>query len=348
MKRRYLNLALIAILAFSSIVLLAGFSDQAFAEKTYKFRLQHWQPTASATYQLFMSDKGFPAMVHRASGGRITIETYPVGGVVPVMDQVRSVGRGIVEMGAGCPAYQAQLGSYWSLLYGIPFTLASMEDVDVVWRQRGLFEYASELYAKHNVHLIGYHHESPISLFSKKPITKVEDFKGLKVRAVGTYGDFYTQLGAAALSTPGSEIYVALDRGLADACTWGSESAMVEIGLAEVTKYMVVPWISGGTIGDMYMNKDAWDSLPEDLQQIMISCMQDWGVLIGTFYRSESLKAREMAQEKYGMQLSLLPPSELKKLEIEAQKLLDKYEKQSPEAERIVQIYKEYMSLKDN
>ncbi len=344
--KRYLSLFVMIIVA--SVFLMVGFAGSASAEKTYKLRLQHWHPTSSVTYKLFISDKGFPAMVKRASGGRIIIETYPVNAVVPVTDQFRSVGKGVIDMGAGVPAYQAGLGPYWSLLYGIPFTLGSMEDVEIVWRERGLFEYASELYAKYNVKLIGYHHDAPISIFSKKPIRKLEDFKGMKIRAVGAYGDFYSQLGAATLTTPGSEIYLALDRGLADACTWGSESSMMELGLGEVTKYIILPWMSGGTMGDMYMNMGTWKTLPADLQQIMISCMQDWGAALGASYRNDTLKARAQAQKKHGMEVIWLPPSEVDRLKIEARKLLDRYEKQGPESAKIIKIYKDYLTEKGN
>lgn len=342
--KRYLSLFVTIIVA--GVFLVVGFTGSASAQKTYKFRLQHWHPTSSATYKLFISDKGFPAMVKRASGGRIIIETYPVNAVVPVTDQFRSVSRGVIDMAAGVPAYQAGLGAHWVLLYGIPFTMGSMEDVEVVWRERGLFQYASQLYAKQNVKLIGFHHDAPISIFSKKPIRKVEDFRGMKIRAVGAYGDFYTQLGASALTTPGSEIYLALDRGLADACTWGSESAMMELGLGEVTKYIILPWMSGGTMGDMYMNMGKWNDLPDDLKQIMTSCMQDWGVALGASYRSDTLKARALAQKKHGMEIIWLSPSETEKLKKEAQKLLDRYEKRDPESAKIVKIYKDYLAEK--
>lgn len=334
---------IVSLFLFSGFSCLAASSD---GEQIYKFRLQHWQPTSSATYKLFVGPNGFPANVERASKGRIKIETYPCGAIVPPTETVRAVGRGVLEMGAGCPAYQAKLGSYFSLLYGIPFTLQSMEDVEIVWRNMGLGEYARELYARHNVFLVGWHHESPICLFSKKPIRKIDDLKGLKVRAVGTYGELYTMAGAAALGTPGAEIYTALERGVADACTWGSEAAMVEIGLHEVTDYITTPWVSGGTAGDLYINMDIWKKLPDDLKQVMKSCMEEWANVIGSHYRYASLKARQDAVEKYKMTVTQLEPESLIKLRKLAVELMKKHAAKSKEGARIVQIHEEFLKLK--
>jgi len=344
MKRK--SLAVLIAMIVASIFLLAGFASAAPSTQTYKFRLQHWQPTSSATYKLFVSDKGFPAMVERASGGRIKIETYSVGSVVPVTDQLRAVGKGVIDMAAGCGAYYAGLGNYFSLLYGIPFTLDSMEDVEIVWRDLGLLAYARELYGKYNAYCIGWHHESPIAIFSKKQIKTLGDFKGLKIRAVGAYADFYNMLGASSLSTPGSEIYLALDRGVVDACTWGSESAMIEIGLQEVTKHIILPWISGGATGDMLINMDKWKALPDDLKQIMTSCMEDWANVTGSYYRYHSLLDRSMAVEKYHMTLNFLSEADIIKAKKLSLQLLDKYAARNPESAKIIKIYKDYFNLK--
>jgi len=272
MKKRFWKL-FIAVTVISTF-LLTGFISIAGAEvstKTFKFRFQHWQPTSSGTYKLFIGPKGFPAMVERASGGRIKIETFPGGALFTNTDVIRAVGNGSVDMSGATFAYGGALGPHLAPMYGLPFALENMEDAEIVWRETGLLDYIREEWKKkHNLFIIGLQHESPVGIFSKKPIRKLADFKGLKIRAVGVFGSFYTSLGASAIATPGSEIYMALDRGVVDAVSFGSESAMIDIGLAEVSKYVFVPWISGATIGDYVMNLDKWNSLPPDLQQIMV------------------------------------------------------------------------------
>ena len=56
----------------------------------------------------------------------------------------------------------------------------------------------------------------PLGWF-KKPITKPEDFKGLKFRTNGLAIDLFTAMGAAVNALPAGEIVPAMDRGLLDA-----------------------------------------------------------------------------------------------------------------------------------
>ena len=64
----------------------------------------------------------------------------------------------------------------------------------------------------------------PLGWF-KKPITKAEDFKGLKFRTVGISIDVFTALGAAVNALPGGEIVPAMDRGLLDAAEFNNATS---------------------------------------------------------------------------------------------------------------------------
>lgn len=347
MKRK--SLVLFIAVTFASVLLfteLTGIVCAADAAKTYKFRLQHWQSTSTDTYKLFISEMGFPAMVERASGGRIKIETYAGSSIIPPMQNMRAVGKGVVDMAAGCGAYQGGIAKYFSLLYGIPFALDNSDDLEIVWREMGLYEYAKTLYAKYNTHLLGWNSDAPVGIFSKREIKTLEDFKGLKIRAVGTYADFFNMLGASAMSTTSAEIYLSLDRGLVDACSWGSEAAMRGIGLQEVTDYIVLPYISGAAPNDMMINLDTWNVLPDDLKQIMTSCYQEYSSILGARYRYNNYKDRSTIIDKDGMKLNILPEADVEKAKKMAIKLMDKYETESPEAAKIIGIYKDYLKLK--
>src|SRR3979490_3628793 len=55
----------------------------------------------------------------------------------------------------------------------------------------------------------------PLGWF-KRPVTRVEDFRGIKYRTVGISIDLFTGMGAAVNALPGGEIVSAMDRGLLD------------------------------------------------------------------------------------------------------------------------------------
>ena len=75
----------------------------------------------------------------------------------------------------------------------------------------------------------------PLGWF-KKPITKVDDFKGLKYRTVGISIDVFTGMGAAVNALPGGEIVAAMDRGLLDAAEFNNASSDRVLGFADVSK----------------------------------------------------------------------------------------------------------------
>jgi TRAP-type C4-dicarboxylate transport system substrate-binding protein len=110
----------------------------------------------------------------------------------------------------------------------------------------------------------------PIGLYWKeKKVTKLEDFKGMKVRCgTGLQGQALIALGASTVSLPGSEEYMSLQTGVIDATMTG-----INIGihrkLHEVCKYaMKEPPLFFGILF-MMMNKETWNSLPPDLQKVV-------------------------------------------------------------------------------
>src|SRR3972149_3236404 len=90
------------------------------------------------------------------------------------------------------------------------------------WPSKDIFhEYAlNKIYASIGANVVSFPYgpmpTQPLGWF-KKPITKPDDFKGLKFRTVGISIDLFTGLGAAVNALPGGEIVPALDRGLLDA-----------------------------------------------------------------------------------------------------------------------------------
>src|SRR5206468_12396928 len=65
----------------------------------------------------------------------------------------------------------------------------------------------------------------PLGWF-KKPITKPDDFKGLKYRTVGISIDLFNGMGEAVNALPGAEIVAAIDRGLIDAAEFNNATSV--------------------------------------------------------------------------------------------------------------------------
>jgi TRAP-type mannitol/chloroaromatic compound transport system substrate-binding protein len=109
----------------------------------------------------------------------------------------------------------------------------------------------------------------PLGWF-KKPITKVEDFKGLKYRTVGISIDVFTGMGAAVNALPGGEIVPAMDRGLLDAAEFNNMTSDKILGFPDVSKVcMLQSFHQNAEQFEITFNKTKYDSLPEKMRAII-------------------------------------------------------------------------------
>ena len=104
----------------------------------------------------------------------------------------------------------------------------------------------------------------------KKPIEKVDDFKGLKMRIPGLAGRVYAALGVDVKLLPGGEIFPALERGVIDAAEFVGPYQDRQLGLHKAAKYYYTTgWHEIATATELIVNKAAWDTLPPDLKAIV-------------------------------------------------------------------------------
>ena len=109
----------------------------------------------------------------------------------------------------------------------------------------------------------------PLGWF-KKPITKADDFKGLKFRTVGISIDVFTGLGAAVNALPGGEIVPAMDRGLIDAAEFNNASSDRILGFPDVSKVcMLQSYHQNAEQFEILFNKTKYDALPAKMKALI-------------------------------------------------------------------------------
>jgi TRAP-type mannitol/chloroaromatic compound transport system substrate-binding protein len=118
----------------------------------------------------------------------------------------------------------------------------------------------------------------PLGWF-KKPITKTDDFKGVKYRTVGISIDLFTAMGAAVNALPGGEIASAMDRGLLDAAEFNNASSDRLLGLADVAKVcMLQSFHQNSEQLEISFNKTKYDALPEKMKAIIANAVDAAGM----------------------------------------------------------------------
>jgi TRAP-type mannitol/chloroaromatic compound transport system substrate-binding protein len=104
----------------------------------------------------------------------------------------------------------------------------------------------------------------------KKPITKPDDFKGMKFRTVGISIDLFQGMGAAVNALSGAEIIPAMDRGLLDAAEFNNASSDRALGFQDVSKVcMLQSYHQNAEQFEIIFNKTKFDGLPAKMKALI-------------------------------------------------------------------------------
>lgn len=257
-------------LAGATLVGATGFSSKSLAKNPeFKFKLQSFLGPGWAEWEVLLPR--FIKRIQVMSGGLIEIKAFPPGALSATFDMMDAVGQGVVHMGYGAVVYWKGIWPAMEWIWGIPFALSVVDDLDAVWYERGLYEIVDKAYNSKKVKLL-----SPIysdewgATMSTKPIQSLKDFKGVKIRSFGIAAEIWKMNGAGIVRLPGEELYTGLSTGVIDAVNWGSPYGMMASKLHEVAKYYCGPSLIQYDAEDMFMNMDAFKSMPENLQQCVL------------------------------------------------------------------------------
>jgi TRAP-type mannitol/chloroaromatic compound transport system substrate-binding protein len=139
-------------------------------------------------------------------------------------------------------------------------------------------ELLEELYASIGANVVSFPYgpmpTQPFGWF-KKPVTKLDDVKGLKFRTVGISIDVYSGMGAAVNALPGGEIVAAMDRGLLDAAEFNNATSDRILGFADVSKVcMLQSYHQNAEQFEIMFNKDKYNALPEKMRAIIANAVE--------------------------------------------------------------------------
>jgi tripartite ATP-independent transporter DctP family solute receptor len=310
---------MIAALA-ATIPLMAG-SGSALAEIR-----QHTLKFAAANNKGHPQVTGmekFAEIVKEKSGGKMVVNLFPGGALGGDLQTVASLQSGIVEMlvlNAGIMASSVKAFGAVDL----PFLFDSGEEADKVMDGPFGKSLADKLPATGLIGLAYWELGFRNVTNNRRPIARLEDIKGLKIRTLQSPIPIalFSTLGANAVPMPYPELYPALETGAVD----GQENPFANILNAkffEVQKYLTVtrhqynPQI-------VLVGKPFWDQLNPEEQQIL----QEAAVEARDFQRKTSREAEVKALEEIkatGMQVTELSPEELQKLRDAVKPIIEQF-----------------------
>jgi TRAP-type mannitol/chloroaromatic compound transport system substrate-binding protein len=216
--------------------------------------------------------------VNDMTGGDLKIEVLPAGAVVPAFQLLDAVSKGTLDGGHGVLVYH--YGKQTALaLWGSGPGYGMDANMLLAWHKYGGGkELLAKLYSSIGANVVSFPYAplytQPLGWF-KKPVTKPEDFQGLKYRTVGISIDVFTAMGAAVNALPGGEIVSAIDRGLLDAAEFNNSSSDRALGFADVSKIcMLQSYHQNAEQLEITFNKTKFDALPDKLKAIISNAVE--------------------------------------------------------------------------
>jgi TRAP-type mannitol/chloroaromatic compound transport system substrate-binding protein len=207
------------------------------------------------------------------TGGELKIEVLPAGAVVPAFGLLDAVSKGTLDGGHGVLVYHYGKQNALALWGSGPAFGMDAQQL-LAWHKYGGGKALLEkLYASVGANVVSFPYgpmfTQPLGWY-KKPITKVEDFKGLKFRTVGISIDVFTGMGAAVNALPGGEIVPAMDRGLLDAAEFNNMTSDKLLGFPDVSKVcMLQSFHQNSEQFEIMFNKDKYNALPAKIRAII-------------------------------------------------------------------------------
>lgn len=263
---------------------------------------------------MFAYNRMLAERVEKMSGGRLRLEVLPAGAIVGATEVLEATHRKVLD---GASAY----ASYWVgkhpaayLFFGGPGNYG-LDLLDFYgWMYEGggweLYqEYFQKVIGMNVVAFLAYSiPEQPLG-WLRRPIRSLDDFKGMKFRISGMGAEGYKEIGVATVFIPGPEILPAGERGVIDGTEWVSPAEDMKMGFHNVWKhyYLRGPHELYGS-GEVIFNKDVWDRLPAEFQEILRTAIKDtfWSWLV--WLRKQDGDALREMQEKHGVKVFMTPP----------------------------------------
>lgn len=207
------------------------------------------------------------------TGGRLKIEMLPAGAVVPGLQLIDAVSKGVLDGGHGIPAFWFGKNVAFGL-YGAGPDFGMDANQLMGWVEYGggkqLF---AEIQQAARLEIVSYLGGpvpcEPMGWF-KKEIKTPADLKGLKFRTSGLAVEMFTALGMSAVQMAPADIVPALDRGLLDGAEFASATDDRIMGFPDVAKfYLQQSYHMANNFCEVMFNKAKHDALPEEIKAIL-------------------------------------------------------------------------------
>jgi TRAP-type transport system periplasmic protein len=285
--------------------------------KPLELTYSHFMP---ATHGHAVLSQEWGKEIEKRTNGAVKVTLFPGATLTPAHQAYDGVVKGISDLAFVVLSYTAGR-----------FPLTEVIDMPLGYRSglqatRLINGYFQKFHPKEfdDTQVMYLHAHGPGILHSKKPVAKLEDLKGMKIRCTGTSAKVVTHLGGTPVAIPMPEAYDSLQKGVTEGIMAPIE-ALKGWKFAEVIKSTTLNYGSAYSIAfAVIMNKQKWAALPKEVQATIQKVNEEWIEKTGKAW-DEFDKAGTEATKAKGNQIISLSKAEDERWAKLVQPILNEY-----------------------
>lgn len=270
------------------------------------------------------SPTDFCEKVATMSDGRLTIQHFAAGELIPALEGFDAVRSGVVEMNAANAFFCAGRIPAAQYFTTVPFGL-NFQGMNAWLYHGGDMALWDELYEPLGLKALPMGNTGvQMTGWFRNPIESIADFNGLKMRIPGLAGKVYAKLGVDVQLLPGGEIFPALERGVIDAAEFVRPYQDRRLVLQNAAKYYYTTgWHEPSNATELLIGETAWDSLPPDLQAIVSTAAMACKLESHTWSEANTAAALRDLVENEGVIANVLPADIVAELKTVTDRVLE-------------------------
>nr|WP_245391517.1 TRAP transporter substrate-binding protein [Thioflexithrix psekupsensis] len=290
----------------------------------------------------------FAKEVEVMSNGRLRIQVFPGGKLVPPLQTFDAVSQGTVQIGHGAAYYWAGKVPAAQFMTTVPFGMTA-KGMNAWFYHGGGLALWDELYQPFGLKAFPAGNTGvQMGGWFNKEINTIADLQGLKMRIPGLGGKVLSKAGGTPVLLAGGEIYTALERGTIDATEWVGPYHDERLGLYRTAKHYYYPgWHEPATALELIVNLKAWEALPADLQKIVEVAARALNLDMYAEFEANNLRALRELREKYKVDVREFPAEVLAELRRLTEETLNEEAEKDASFKKVYEAYRAFQADND-
>jgi TRAP-type mannitol/chloroaromatic compound transport system substrate-binding protein len=279
--------------------------------------------------------------INAMSGGRLQIDLFAAGEIVPPFAVLDAVSNGTVEIGHTASLYWQGRIPAAGFFTSVPFGLGPIEHQAWIELRDGQALW-DELYKPHGVRAFIAGNTGPsMGGWFRRKLNGVEDLRGMRLRVQGLGAELYARLGAVPMAVSAGDLLPALEKGSIDAAEFLAPATDLETGLPKYASFYYAPGFNKPNgASELMVSLLAWDRLTPDLRSIIAeACRAEHTLGLAEAYQTNAVALTEILG-KYPVTLEAFPRPIMDAAQAASAELMAELGGTSSLASRIVESYK--------